>query len=93
MDKKQLVETTTDAAANQANGGNGGNGGQLTSDNVERVLDSLFGTVEHPGSIAEALNRRETVVVGSFGSFHMDGETATFRPGTALSQYLQHRTG
>ena len=86
MDKKQLVETTTGAAAN------GGTDGRLTSDDVEQVLDSLFGTVEHPGSIAEALSRRETVTVGSFGSFHMDGGTAAFRPGTALSQYLQHRT-
>ncbi|MEU6392339.1 hypothetical protein [Streptomyces sp. NPDC046939] len=87
MDKKQLVETTTDAAAN------GGQGGQLTSENVERVFDSLFGTVEHPGSIAEALSRRETVVVGSFGSFHMDGETAAFRPGTALAQFLRNEVG
>ncbi|MGK9465216.1 HU family DNA-binding protein (plasmid) [Streptomyces sp. G6] len=87
MDKKQLVETTTNAAAN------GDEGGQLTSADVERVFDSLFGTVEHPGSIAEALNRRETVLLGSFGSFRMDGETATFRPGTALTEFLQDRTG
>ncbi|MFA3872907.1 HU family DNA-binding protein [Streptomyces sp. MMCC 100] len=87
MDKKQLVETTTNAAAN------GDEGGQLTSADVERVLDSLFGTVEHPGSIAEALNRRETVLLGSFGSFRMDGETATFRPGTALTEFLQDRAG
>ncbi|MFB6555615.1 MULTISPECIES: HU family DNA-binding protein [unclassified Streptomyces] len=87
MDKKQLVEATTNAATNE------NKDEQLTFADVERVFDSLFGTVEHPGSIADALHRRETVTLGSFGSFRMDGETATFRPGTALTEFLQNKTG
>ncbi|NEB14949.1 HU family DNA-binding protein [Streptomyces coelicoflavus] len=87
MDKKQLAEETINTAAN------GGNDAPLTSTDVERVFDLLFGTVEHPGSIAEALNRRENVSLGSFGSFRTDGGTATFRPGTALTEFLQNKTG
>ncbi|CAL9393221.1 hypothetical protein [Streptomyces sp. Tu 3180] len=85
MDKSQLIQATADKAAD--------GGGRPGTENVERVLDALFGTVEHPGSIAEALRRGETVVLGSFGSFHAEGGTAAFRPGKALTEFLQDATG
>ena len=53
------------------------------------LLDAVFGTVEHPGAIAQALRDGQTVSVGSFGSFRSDDGTAAFRPGTALSEFLQ----
>ncbi|MGW2131894.1 HU family DNA-binding protein [Streptomyces coelicoflavus] len=82
MDKTQLTEATASKAA--------GDGGDrtLNSEAVGAVLDAVFGTVEHPGSIAEALRRGETVTAGAFGSFHTEGDTATFRPGNALAEYL-----
>ncbi|MER5994638.1 HU family DNA-binding protein [Streptomyces viridosporus] len=84
MDKTQLIEATTGKAADD--------GDQLTTESVGHTLDALFGTVEHPGSIAEALGRGETVHLGSFGSFHLEGGTAAFRPGKALTEFLQHTT-
>ncbi|MEU3099685.1 hypothetical protein ABZ690_34500 [Streptomyces sp. NPDC006967] len=87
MDRTQLVEATRENAA-----GNGDGPGP-TADEVERVLDSVFGTVEHPGSIAEALSRGEEVVLGSFGRFRPDGGTAAFRPGKALTEFLHGETG
>lgn len=51
---------------------------------------TLSGTVEHPGAIAEALKADETV---SSGGFHSADGTAAFRPGTALSAHLQARVG
>ncbi|MEU3250524.1 hypothetical protein [Streptomyces sp. NPDC006997] len=87
MDKAQLAEATADAA-------NGDGGGQaVTAEDVERVLDALFGTVEHPGSLARALRGGQTVVVGSFGSFRGDGGGAAFRPGKALEEYLTGAVG
>ncbi|MFF9216775.1 hypothetical protein [Streptomyces viridosporus] len=86
MDKTQLIEATTGKAA-----GDGG-GHRFTTESVGHMLDALFGTVEHPGSIAEALGRGETVHLGSFGSFHLEGGTAAFRPGKALTEFLQHTT-
>ncbi|MCX2923226.1 HU family DNA-binding protein [Streptomyces sp. NEAU-W12] len=86
MDRTQLIEATTGNAAHN------GDGSRLTPEHVERALDAVFGTVEHPGSIAEALRRGETVVLGSFGSFRTDGETVTFRPGKALTEYLRSAT-
>ncbi|MGW5088550.1 HU family DNA-binding protein [Streptomyces sp. 067-1] len=86
MDKTHLTEATASRAA-----GDGGDR-QLDLEAVSAVLDAVFGTVEHPGSIAEALRRGETVTAGSFGSFHTDGDTATFRPGKALTEYLRKTT-
>ncbi|MFF9060899.1 HU family DNA-binding protein [Streptomyces sp. NPDC014882] len=83
MDKSQLAEKTAHRA------GDGGNGPRLTADDVGLVLDTLFGTVEHPGTIAEALKGREAVTLGSFGSFQGADGAATFRPGTALTAYLR----
>lgn len=87
MNRTQLIEATTDKAADNDGGR------RLTADDVERTFDSVFGTVEHPGSIAEALSRGEEVVLGSFGTFHPDGETAVFRPGKALTEFLRGATG
>ncbi|WP_345584758.1 HU family DNA-binding protein [Streptomyces prasinosporus] len=87
MDKSQLIEATAGKAADN------GDGHRPTTENVEQVIEALFGTVEHPGSIAEALSRGETVNLGSFGSFHTEGGTAAFRPGRALTEFLQGTTG
>ncbi|MER7485884.1 hypothetical protein ABTY20_08245 [Streptomyces sp. NPDC126497] len=86
MDRTQLIEATTEKAADD-------DGRRTTADEVERVLDAVFGTVEHPGSIAEALRRGEEVLLGSFGRFQPDGGTAVFRPGRALTEFLQGTTG
>ncbi|MFC8914919.1 hypothetical protein E2C00_17245 [Streptomyces sp. WAC05374] len=82
MDKSRLIEATAEAARNGA-------GRSLEAGDVERVLDALFGTVERPGTIAKALAGGESVVVGSFGGFDRAGGTASFRPGKALTEYLQ----
>ncbi|MDO0924308.1 hypothetical protein QQY24_02360 [Streptomyces sp. TG1A-8] len=86
MDKAQLIEATADCTTDTADGR------KHAAEDVERVLDALFGTVEHPGTIAEALRRGETVLVGSFGSFQSDGRSAVFRPGRALTEYLHGTT-
>jgi DNA-binding protein HU-beta len=83
MDKAQLIKTTAGDT-----GGHGADRG-LSPEDVERVLDAVFGTVEHPGAIARALRNGETVSVGSFGSFHGEDGTAAFRPGTALTEFLR----
>lgn len=87
MDKTQLIEATADNAADH------GDGRRPATEDVGRTFDALFGTVEHPGSIAEALGRGETVNLGSFGSFHADGGTAAFRPGKALTEFLRGARG
>ncbi|MFD7709721.1 HU family DNA-binding protein [Streptomyces sp. NPDC059785] len=86
MDRTRLIEATTQTSAHHDDDR------RLTPDDVGQVLDSVFGTVEHPGSIAQALDRGETVLLGSFGSFHPDGRTATFRPGKALTEFLHGTT-
>ncbi|GAA3310773.1 hypothetical protein [Streptomyces cinereospinus] len=83
MDKSQLTEMTARRAAD------GPDGPQLTEDDISRIIDLLFGTVERAGTIAEALKAQKTVVLGSFGSFQTADGTATFRPGTALTEYLR----
>jgi DNA-binding protein HU-beta len=80
MDRKQLIEATA----------NEGGNGRLTSADVERVFDSLFGTVEHSGAIAKALGRGESVVLGGF---RMDDDTAAFHPGKARTEFLRGHTG
>lgn len=87
MDKHQLIEKTAGRT------GGAGDGEQLTSHDAERVLDALFGTVDHPGLIAEAVRAGETVVLGSFGDFHGADGTIAFRPGNALASYLRGGTG
>lgn len=87
MDKSQLIEMTARRAAEHADGR------QPTVEEVDRILDALFGTMEYPGSIAEALKARQTVVLGSFGSFHSADGAAAFRPGKALAEYLQDQVG
>ncbi|QNJ39044.1 HU family DNA-binding protein [Streptomyces buecherae] len=87
MDKSQLVSTTTGETA--ADGG----GRRLAPEEVERVLDTVFGTMDRPGVIAGALREGETVTLGSFGSFHDQNGTAAFRPGKALTEYLHDETG
>ncbi len=86
MDKSQLVTATTDETA-------GGGGRRLAPEEVERVLDTVFGTMDRPGVIADALREGETVTLGSFGSFHGQNGTAAFRPGKALTEYLRNETG
>ncbi|MFE3638511.1 hypothetical protein [Streptomyces sp. NPDC059168] len=90
MDKWKLTEMTARRLAERADGG------KPADDEVGRVgriVDTLFGTVEHAGTIAETLRAQETVTLGSFGSFHVADGTATFRPGKALTEYLRHGTG
>ncbi|MGW5327630.1 HU family DNA-binding protein [Streptomyces sp. NPDC004014] len=87
MDKSKLIEMTARRQAERAAGE------QLGTDEVGRVLDTLFGTVEHAETIAEVLKAQETVTLGSFGSFHVADGTAAFRPGKALTEYLRDQTG
>ncbi|MEU3632087.1 hypothetical protein AB0E11_04955 [Streptomyces fradiae] len=84
MDMTQLAEATA---------GHLGEGRRLGVEDVQQTLDVLFGTVEHPGTVAEALRRGETVLLGSFGSFHSEGKSAVFRPGKALDEYLRGLVG
>ncbi|WP_344362351.1 hypothetical protein [Streptomyces gobitricini] len=87
MDKSKLIEATAEKAASAESGR------PMRTEDIERVVDTLFGTVERPGTIAEALARGESVVLGSFGGFdHADG-TAAFRPGKALTEYLRGASG
>ncbi|MFG3078345.1 hypothetical protein [Streptomyces sp. NPDC048225] len=83
MDKTELLELTARRVA-LASGG-----GRLGAEDVTHVFDAFFGTVEHPGTIAEALKAKGTVTLGSFGSLAQEDGTASFRPGKALSQYLR----
>jgi DNA-binding protein HU-beta len=87
MDKSRLIEATAEKAAAA------GPDRALRAEDVERVVDALFGTVERPGTIAEALAGGEPVVLGSFGGFEHAGGTAAFRPGKALTEYLEGATG
>ncbi|MGW7056108.1 HU family DNA-binding protein [Streptomyces sp. NPDC054887] len=86
MDKSRLIEATAEKTAPAESGS------ALRREDVERVLDALFGTVEHPGTIAEALAGGESVLLGSFGGFDRADGTASFRPGKALTEYLQGAT-
>ncbi|MFD7304079.1 HU family DNA-binding protein [Streptomyces pharetrae] len=86
MDKSQLTEMTARRAADSSDGR------ELTGDDISRVLDLLFGSVEQAGTIAEALKGREVVTLGSFGSFQAADGVASFRPGTALTEYLRDQT-
>ncbi|MEU5364056.1 hypothetical protein ABZ354_11285 [Streptomyces sp. NPDC005925] len=81
MDKARLVEATAEKAVHHGTR-------PLDVADVERVIDALFGTVEYPGTIAQALKHDESVVLGSFGSFRSDGRDAAFRAGRALVEYL-----
>ncbi|MFB7999990.1 HU family DNA-binding protein [Streptomyces sp. NPDC056002] len=81
MDKDALVQA---AARRTAQTGAG-----VAPEEVERVIDALFGTLEHPGAIAEGLKRGETVSVIGFGAFHLDDSAyPTLRPGQALHEYV-----
>ncbi|MGW8889400.1 HU family DNA-binding protein [Streptomyces sp. NPDC055749] len=80
MNKAALIEATQHKTAEM--------GSQLPQNDVERVIDALFGTVEHPGAIAEALKQGETVTVIGFGDFHVDDSAPTLRPGRALHDYI-----
>ncbi|HET9383153.1 MAG TPA: hypothetical protein VFP69_20305 [Streptomyces sp.] len=84
MDKTHLIEATADRVVHDGSR-------PLDAADVERVLDALFGTVEYPGTIAQALRRQESVVLGSFGSFRSDGGAAAFHAGKALAEYLDGR--
>ncbi|MFE2053070.1 HU family DNA-binding protein [Streptomyces sp. NPDC059459] len=85
MDKNALVE----AAARQT----GEADAPLTPDQVERVIDTLFGTVERPGVIAAGLRRGETVTVIGFGTLRLDDARVTLLPGQALTAYVTGATG
>ncbi|QIP87685.1 DNA-binding protein [Streptomyces sp. Tu 2975] len=84
MDKNALVEATVRTAAE--------GGGQLSPDDVEQVIDALFGTVEQPGTIAQALKRGERVTLLGFGDFHVDGSAPVLQPGKALNAYVHGDT-
>ncbi|MFE0454128.1 hypothetical protein ACFW2D_23155 [Streptomyces sp. NPDC058914] len=83
MDKSELTQMTARRAADDPNGRH------LGADDISRILDLLFGTVEQAGTVAEALKGREAVHLGSFGTFQAADGVARFRPGTALTEYLQ----
>lgn len=86
MDKNALVEAAARRTAETDR--------QLAAEQVERVIDALFGTVEHPGVIAEGLKRGETVTVMGFGAFQLDdNDRATLRPGQALNEYVSGLVG
>ncbi|MFF8574077.1 hypothetical protein ACF06L_22970 [Streptomyces sp. NPDC015408] len=80
MDKARMIEATAGRAES------------ISGEDVERVCDALFGTVERPGVIAEGLKQDVTVVLGSFGRFRMNDRDAAFDPGTALTEYLRSET-
>ncbi|MFD3534175.1 HU family DNA-binding protein [Streptomyces sp. NPDC058664] len=80
MDKNALIEATVHKTAET--------GAQLPPDEVERVVDALFGTVAFPGTIAEGLKQGETVTVIGFGDFHLEESRPTLRPGQALDEYV-----
>ncbi|XKK60709.1 hypothetical protein HFP71_33985 [Streptomyces sp. ARC32] len=82
MDRAQLIEA---AAGRTAPDGKGG----VSAEDVERVCDALFGTLEQPGAIAVALKREQSVFLGSFGSFRMNDRDAAFDAGKALAEYLR----
>ncbi|WP_093839215.1 hypothetical protein [Streptomyces aidingensis] len=82
MDKTGLIEETVRRA------GDGGSG--PSAEETERVLDALFGTLEHAGVIAEALRRGEPVTVLGFGTFHAEDSRAVLQPGRALNEYITH---
>ncbi|WP_077801679.1 hypothetical protein [Streptomyces sp. JHA26] len=87
MDKTELLDLTARRLARASGGGESG------SEDVPRVFDALFGTVENPGTIAEALKSKGTVNLGSFGSLAQEDGTASFRPGKALTEYLRGEVG
>jgi DNA-binding protein HU-beta len=75
MDRSGLVE-----AVRQRTGTDGG----LTSEDVGRVVDAVFGTVDAAGAI---------VSLDAFGSFHhRDGEPG-LRPGKALIEFVNGQVG
>ncbi|GGX23477.1 HU family DNA-binding protein [Streptomyces chryseus] len=79
MDRSGLIEAVTHKMAD---------GGDLSSEQVGRVIDALFGTVDEAGAIAEALRAGNAVTLVGFGSFHdQDGE-AGLRPGRALNAFV-----
>ncbi|HCA86515.1 MAG TPA: DNA-binding protein [Streptomyces sp.] len=80
MDKAALVEATVRKT--------GERGSVLSQREVEDVIDALFGTVEHPGTIAEGLKQGETVTIVGFGDFHLDDSSPVLRPGAALNEYV-----
>ncbi|MFD4033313.1 HU family DNA-binding protein [Streptomyces sp. NPDC058637] len=81
MNKAALVEAAVRKTAEA--------GSRLPPDEVERVIDALFGTVEYAGAIAEGLKRGETVTVIGFGDFHLDDAGPVLRPGHALHEYIK----
>ncbi|MGR8007020.1 HU family DNA-binding protein [Streptomyces hypolithicus] len=81
MDKNALIEATVRKATN--------GGRELSGEEVERVIDALFGTVERAGTIAEGLKKGKTVTLLGFGDFHVEDTRAVLRPGHALNDYIQ----
>ncbi|MGW3866763.1 HU family DNA-binding protein [Streptomyces sp. NPDC005047] len=81
MNKDALVEAAARKTAKPDAG--------VAREDVERVIDALFGTVEHPGVIAEGLKNGETVTMIGFGAFQLDDDSrAVLRPGQALNEYV-----
>lgn len=81
MDRAGLVAKVARKVADQ--------GADVPPEVVGQVVDALFGTVEAPGAVAEALRGGEAVTLLGFGSFHADGADAALRPGKALKEYVQ----
>lgn len=80
MNKDALVEAVAGKTAHT--------GTRLPTEDVERVIDALFGTVEYAGAIAESLKRGASVSLIGFGAFHVEGSRPALRPGQALEEYL-----
>ncbi|GGX89803.1 HU family DNA-binding protein [Streptomyces minutiscleroticus] len=84
MDKSELIEATARKT--------GDGGTALAHEDVERVIDALFGTVERSGAIAEALKGGDAVTVLSFGSFHAENGAPVLRPDKAVAEFLREET-
>ncbi|MFH9469650.1 HU family DNA-binding protein [Streptomyces clavifer] len=84
MDRSGLI----DAVARKTKSGS-----ELPTEQIGRVVDALFGTVEMSGVIAEALKADRTVTLQGFGRFCLEDGDAVLRPGKALEEFLHDQVG
>ncbi|MFJ3818720.1 HU family DNA-binding protein [Streptomyces sp. NPDC090056] len=84
MDRSGLIEAVTRKTAN---------GDGPSPEQVGRIVDAVFGTVEEAGAIAEALKEGVTVTLLGFGSFHDEDGEVGLRPGKALDEFVHGQVG
>ncbi|MFF5637170.1 DNA-binding protein [Streptomyces sp. NPDC012825] len=84
MDRSGLIEAVTRKVAD---------GETPSAEQIGRVVDAVFGTVEDAGAIAEALKEGATVTLLGFGSFHDEDGEVGLRPGKALDEFVHGRVG